>query len=245
MNESNLIHSERTEARQRIDVARAFKLRMAGLSYEDVGKALGGFTKSSVFQALASFRALIENPGEIATFKEHEGQVLDGVRAKLIRLISERLSEEKNSAYQLTGMYGLLFDKTRLIEGKSTANVANLTAIIEAAAGLGRGQAGPSLAQAEELPLVPAQAGNGLEPDNGRYVNSLPNVANTSPSTQAKPRRAPNGASLEVRAQRHRDAARESARRRKARLALARAMPRQDEGGTAPQGAGGNGETEL
>ena len=115
-----------------LDVAKAFKLKMSGLTYEEVGNALGGYSKSSVFEALQNFRHLLDNPESVKVFREHEAELLDSVRSRLLRLIAERLPNKKNSAYQLAGMYGLIYDKTRLERGQSTENIANLTAIIQA-----------------------------------------------------------------------------------------------------------------
>ena len=129
---AELVESIPNKRRPRLDIGRAFKLRLGGMSYEEIGAALGGYAKSHICEALQDFRALLDNPESIKTFREHEADLLTGVRAKLVRLIADRSSSKKLSAYQLTGMYGILFDKTRLLEGKSTENISNLTAIIQA-----------------------------------------------------------------------------------------------------------------
>ena len=125
------------ERKARIDVGRAFKMRLAGLSYQEIGDALGGFSDSGVCDALRGFTKLLESPETVKTYRENEAEVLDAVRAKLITTLADDL-ETKNpkrqlSGYQKVGMYGILFDKMRLLRNESTANVSNLTAIIQAA----------------------------------------------------------------------------------------------------------------
>lgn len=118
-----------------LDVGKALKLRMTGLTYEEIGERLGGFDKSSVCRALHQFTALLEHPESVKTYRENEADLLDAVRMKLITSLPNDLAVQKGkgklSGYQKVGMYGILFDKTRLLRDQSTENVSNLTRIIQ------------------------------------------------------------------------------------------------------------------
>ena len=164
----------------------------------------------------------------------------------------------KLSPYQLMGMYGLGYDKHRLHTGKSTANVANLTAIIEAAAGIGRHELPPNEGRNDQGQVSPAkEAGNqqvvveeaktALASEMGHYVNhrlSGWRKAKAELSTgQVRPkRRHTTPAQREA----HRTSAREWARRRKTSqgqpLAQDGVQAGQIEAGGQTQGVGGDGE---
>ena len=147
------------ERKGRIDVGRAFKLRMSGLSYQEIGNALGGFSDSGICDALQSFTRLLDSPEMVNTYRENEAEVLDAVRAKLITSLADDLAVKKGkgklSGYQKVGMYGILFDKMRLLRNESTANVSNLTAIIQAAIGAGPAATTPSVSEGEIVDSVP------------------------------------------------------------------------------------------
>ena len=127
-----------------IDTVKALRLRLQGLSYAEIGKIAGGLSPQAIEQRLSKFRKLVEHPEAIQSFREHEAELLDGVRMELITSLVEdmrRKGKKALSGYQKVGMYGLLFDKTRLLRGQSTENIANLTAIIQAVHS-GNGKAG-------------------------------------------------------------------------------------------------------
>src|SRR3990167_5977788 len=121
----------------RIDVARALKLRLQGLSYAEIGKTLGGFAAPSVFEALVKFSKLIDQPELITAYREHEAELLDSVRLRIISSLPndlDRKGKRALSGYQKVGMYGILFDKMRLLRGESTNNINSLSALIVGAA---------------------------------------------------------------------------------------------------------------
>ena len=133
--------------KRRIDIAKALKLRMQGLSYAEVGQALGGFAAPSVFEALKTFSKLIENPELVQGFRDHEAELLDSVRLRIISSLPtdlDRKGKKALSGYQKVGMYGILFDKTRLLRGESTVNLNSLSAlVIGAAKDIARGKTAP------------------------------------------------------------------------------------------------------
>ena len=119
------------------DVARAFKLKLQGLSYQEIADLVGR-SKSTVVEALKDFKALLDNPESIRTFRENESDILDAMRKLIIGSLPTDLAVKKGkralSGYQKVGMYGILFDKTRLLRGESTVNLNSLSALVIGAA---------------------------------------------------------------------------------------------------------------
>lgn len=157
----------------RIDVAKALKLRLQGLSYADIGQTLGGFAGPSVFEALAKFAKLIENPELIQSFRDQEPELLDAVRMRIISSLPydlDRKGKRALSGYQKVGMYGILFDKTRLLRGESTVNLNSLSAlVIGVAKDIARGKTVRDITpEASDLPPgVDVAARSGADPASG------------------------------------------------------------------------------
>ena len=119
-----------------IDTAKALKLRLQGLSFAEIGRIAGGLSAQAIEQRLARFKRIVDNPDSIHAYRDNEAELLDGIRAQLITTLVDDISRKGKKAlsgYQKVGMYGILFDKMRLLRNESTANVSNLTAIIQAA----------------------------------------------------------------------------------------------------------------
>ena len=141
------------------NIAKALTLRIQKhLSYRDIGKVLE-VDHRTVFEGLRGFTSILEQPELIGEFREHEAELLDGVRMELVRSLADDLRVKKGkgklSGYQKVGMYGILFDKMRLLRNESTANVSNLTAIIQAALGPIAVTTTPSVSEGEIVDSVP------------------------------------------------------------------------------------------
>src|SRR3990167_5546102 len=90
---------------------------------------------------------LLEHPEQVHAYREHEAEILDSVSMELTTSLIDdvrRKGKKALSGYQKVGMFGILFDKRRLLRGESTANVSNLTQIIQAARGDGKGESAPN-----------------------------------------------------------------------------------------------------
>lgn len=122
-----------------MDTGKMLELHLKGLSYAQIGRVAGGLAKQTICQRLSKFTKLMADPQAVKAFREHEAELLDAVRSSLITTLADDLAVKKGrqklSGYQKVGMYGILFDKMRLLRNESTANVSNLTAIIQAALG--------------------------------------------------------------------------------------------------------------
>ena len=117
-----------------IDTMRLIEYRLKGLSYEDIG-ALVDLAPSTVVDRLQRHQRLIAAAGEADAFENVESKVLSGARSMLLARVVDCASAQSGepdalSGYQAMGMYGIAFDKWRILEGKSTSNVAVLTRIV-------------------------------------------------------------------------------------------------------------------
>src|SRR3990167_9352988 len=125
------------QRKRQIDVGRAFKLRLAGLTYEEIGEALGGYSTSGVYDALRGFVALLENPEVIRAYRDNQTEIIDGIGAQITSILASKLHDkkvqDKLSPYQLMGMFGISFDKSQELKGKRGLNTDSLSALVVAA----------------------------------------------------------------------------------------------------------------
>ena len=88
------------------DVARAFKLKLQGLSYQEIADRVGR-SKSTVVEALKDFKALLDNPESVRAFRQNEADLLDAVRKLIISSLPTDLAVNKGkralSGYQKVG----------------------------------------------------------------------------------------------------------------------------------------------
>jgi len=103
--------------------------RKKGLTTQEIGTLLG-CSHSAIVQRLRDYKGYIDNIGAI---KQNKSDLLHIKQAQLLNHLT--LDEiKKASAYQKVGMFGLLYDKARLEDNKSTSNVsyADMTARMQA-----------------------------------------------------------------------------------------------------------------
>lgn len=165
------------ERKRQIDVGRAFKMRLAGLTYDEIALALN-CSRSGVYDALQGFNGLLANPELLTTYRDNQVEIVDGIGAQITSILSNKLADkkeqEKLTPYQLMGMYGISFDKSRLLKGQSTVNLNSLSAlVIGAAKDIAKGKAEPiDVTPGPELTPNPAVAtrseddpASGISPD--------------------------------------------------------------------------------
>jgi hypothetical protein len=119
------------------DVGKALQLRIVKhLSYSQIGSLLK-VTDHTVREGLKPLLSLLQHPQAITAFRENEAEILDSIRLLAAQGIGEQLSDPKRrksmDMSRLSVLYGIMFDKQRLMRGESTAIVHQLTAIISAA----------------------------------------------------------------------------------------------------------------
>jgi hypothetical protein len=94
-------------------------LRKAGYSYQQIGDA-AGCTKQAIWLRLNGFE---KEQAELADYKEHEADVLVGLRARIVKELDTD-AIQKMAPRDRVMAYGILYDKSRLQDGLSTANLS-------------------------------------------------------------------------------------------------------------------------
>jgi transposase len=91
----------------------------AGCTYEEIGKVFGTGPQTISLQV----RKYINDGINLDFFKQNRADIFASKQAEFIQsLTPEKI--KKASAYQLTGMMGVFYDKERLERNLSTSNVA-------------------------------------------------------------------------------------------------------------------------
>lgn len=107
----------------RIDIRRAIKQRLTGMSYKDIATS-HGVTKQAVSQALKPIMEMVGDPDVVKAFQDNRADVMDGLSAQLARKLLDPAKIEKASINNLAYALRQLYDMGRLERDQSTANVA-------------------------------------------------------------------------------------------------------------------------
>jgi len=103
---------------RKVDIPKAVELRLKGLSYSDIAKHFD-CSKSAVKQALDKY---CPDAVAVDVYRKNEGALITAKKSMILNAITpEKVADA--TAFQLTGMFGIMVDKSRLVEGKSTANI--------------------------------------------------------------------------------------------------------------------------
>ncbi len=102
-------------------------MRQRGLSLSEIGKVVG-VSKQAVSQMLKRSGIDIE---AVETFKKGKPLILHAKQKMLLDQITPA-EVKKMSGRDLAVSFGILFDKTQLLEGRATANVASLMRVLTA-----------------------------------------------------------------------------------------------------------------
>lgn len=115
------------------DTGRILELQAKGLTQAEIG-AVCGVSQGTVADHLRRFASFAELRQGVEEFRTWRADIFAGIQAKLLAAISVKLDDEKElaklSPYAMAGMIGLIYDKERLETGKSSSNIAVLSAII-------------------------------------------------------------------------------------------------------------------
>lgn len=118
----------------RVDVARALKLRLKGMTYEEIGTLIG-VSRQAVQQSLAKFQYAVEQPESVRAFRENEAELLDSVASKIVAHMSRDDVIAKASLNNASFALSKVHEARRLIRGESTQNVGIRTTLVLAAHG--------------------------------------------------------------------------------------------------------------
>jgi hypothetical protein len=131
----------------RIDVQKALKLRLQGNTFEEIGAVLG-VSKQAVEQRLDGFKeflAGITDVGQLESYAEERKSILNAAEMKLLGAVLDEDAIKKAPLAARTMAFGVLYDKRRLEEGKSTENLGILgKLIVESEGELGAENSGQS-----------------------------------------------------------------------------------------------------
>lgn len=96
--------------------------RNPDLTLEEMGNILG-CSAQNVHTRLNDYKPVVQ---KLERFRKHEGKVLATIRKKVTDTLQsfEEDDLKKVNPRDLTVMYGVLYDKGRLEEGKSTSNIS-------------------------------------------------------------------------------------------------------------------------
>jgi hypothetical protein len=117
---------------RKIDVAKALKLRVRGNTFEEIASVLG-CSKQGVEQALDKFKDYLSDvvqEGQLQAYNEERRAILSAAEAKLLRSVVDEDAIQKAPLASRVMAFGVLYDKRRLEEGKSTENVSVLGKLI-------------------------------------------------------------------------------------------------------------------
>lgn len=108
----------------RIDIEEAFKLRFVkGLTLEEIARIFD-VTPSAVHQRLQKFSNNLPDPEHMQVFKENMSNILHGGLMKVFMSAIEDGSIDNAKLWEKSNFFGTIFDKIRLLENKSTSNIA-------------------------------------------------------------------------------------------------------------------------
>ena len=112
-----------------VDISRALDLRLKhGLPYSEIG-AIEGVSKQRIHQLL---KPLIPEPTLIQQFKAHQSDIIHYGQFKAMKAYLSLDDDEQKEMIKRRGLvdFGIGYDKGRLQDDLSTANLASLTADI-------------------------------------------------------------------------------------------------------------------
>ncbi len=107
----------------------------AGHSARAIGRQLG-HSPNTITAYIARAAEYLADPATkslVEKWKELEPLQLASIRRKLLARIEERVDAGTIGARDLIITYGTLFDKSRLLEGKSTINLSSILKVQQAA----------------------------------------------------------------------------------------------------------------
>jgi predicted DNA-binding protein YlxM (UPF0122 family) len=107
-----------------IDLSHVLKLRLIKkLSFQEIGK-MYGVSKQAISNKLKNFFDKLPDGNSLEAYKENRKELLSAIELKILSYIFDDEKLKSARLGELTVAYGVLFDKRRLEEGKSTSNIA-------------------------------------------------------------------------------------------------------------------------
>lgn len=138
--------------RQKIDVAKALKLRLQGNTLEEIGKVFG-VTRAAVHDALQRFQAFTNktDTGTLTAYSENRSELFNTVEHHLTESLLDGDALAKASLNNRAYALKVIHEARRLESNQSTSNISVLGKFIQQAeSALGRPAVSKQTAQAAE-----------------------------------------------------------------------------------------------
>jgi len=134
--------------RGKIDLTRAYKLRVINrLSFAEIAKALG-VPKSSVHAALHRLHKVLPDPALVQAYEGVETHLLTAAKERLLRSLVDEQAISKATLNQRAFTFSQIANHERLVKGQSTKNISLLgRLIVQAEASLGAPTSGASVSK--------------------------------------------------------------------------------------------------
>jgi transcriptional regulator with XRE-family HTH domain len=121
--------------RRKFDMAKALSLRIREkLTYPEIAQRLG-VTESTVQVQLHKFLKFIEDPGELAAYRENKSDLLEAMELKLLYFLQDRMLalNPRDGVKDISQALKVVAELKRLEAGQSTSNVSIFLKSIEEA----------------------------------------------------------------------------------------------------------------
>jgi predicted DNA-binding protein YlxM (UPF0122 family) len=109
---------------RKIDIGKAIKLRYKNSYTLQQIADVFDCSKVSVFNALKPFEQLMKSEDNLAVFRDNQEQILEGLLLELSANIADPAKLKKASLNNVAYAYDRIFNALRLLQDKSTANIA-------------------------------------------------------------------------------------------------------------------------
>ena len=116
----------------RVDIAKMVSLRLRGKTHDEIAEIIG-CARETVTRSIAKFSKFVEDPTELAAYRENKPDFFEGVELKVLSMLEQRLSDPtyKPPVKDLAAAMKVLVEMRRLETGQSTDNIAVFTKSIE------------------------------------------------------------------------------------------------------------------
>jgi hypothetical protein len=112
----------------KIDKVKALVLKAKGVSNSDIANTFG-CTVNAVQKSINPLMQLLTSDDNLIAYRKKEIDILDSIKGKFLLESVNPKKLKSASSLQCMTAYCQAFDKVRLLEGKSTANINNQSII--------------------------------------------------------------------------------------------------------------------
>lgn len=122
----------RNVANRKVDVAHAIDLALRGVGTTDIARMMG-VSRQAILKVIQHVKRLLLTPEQAKTFDDVHNRLIKGAMLEFIRAATDPGKLKKMPSRDAVWGYGVLFDKSRLLEGKSTVNLSSILRVQQAA----------------------------------------------------------------------------------------------------------------